>query len=216
MSNPTQDMFKARMRPTSPKGLRDDIDAAFGIVARFGEHVATIRDNKNLTNAGRENAMRDVLGRGLMDHFRQLQQNVKKAKDQLASQRAALVPPGPDKADIFRELQRREMRDSLGKMPVTERIKMALESKNPLVVEAILFAPEPVMIGLPAGVLADVARKNLEAVHGPKLKEFDELEEDISNADAALQVAEMQLRQAAGMDAPRFNQLVAPPKEAAA
>jgi hypothetical protein len=175
--------------------------------------VAQIRENRNLTSQGREQAVVDVLRGGVMEHFRQLQGNVKRARDHLTSQRAALVPKGPDKADLFRESQRAETRSWLARMPVTERMKIALESKNPLVIEAIQHAPDPAMIGLPANVHAEFVRKNLEAAHGPKLKELDVHDEDVANTDSAIQVAAMDLWRAAGMDERRFNELVAAPKD---
>ena len=213
--NATLDSLLSRLRPTAPKGLRDDIDAAFGIVDRFGEHVATIKSNRNLTSEGRVAATRDVLNKGLMDHFRQLQGNVKRARDHVAAQRAALMPTGPDKTDLFREAQRREIRELLGKMSMPERMHMASGSKNPLVVEAILYAPDPAMIGLPANFLADIVRNNMEQTHGSKLKELDALEEDIANADAAIQIAGIDMRRLSELDDRLFNELIAPPKDGA-
>jgi hypothetical protein len=213
MRNFRRDQFHERLSRGAPQGFRDDIDAAFGLVVGLGERVAKIRENRNLTQQGREQAVVDVLRGGVMDHFRQLQGNVKRARDHLTSQRAALVPKGPDKADLFREHQRAEMRSWLGKMPIPERIKVALESTNPLVREAIEFAPDPAMIGLPAAVHADFLRKNLEAAHGPKLRELEIQDEDVANTDSAIQVAAMDLWRVAGMDERRFNELAAAPKD---
>jgi hypothetical protein len=206
-----KDEFMSRLSASAPAGFRADIDSASAIVDQFGERVATIRNDKNLTNVGREQAMRnDVRLRGLLDHFRQMQNNVKKAKDHLAAQRAALVLPGPDKTDIFRELQRREMRDSLARMPVNERMRMALESKNPLVVEAVLHAPDPSLLGFPAAVHADFVKKQLQAAHGPRLQELAVLDKDVANYDSAIQVAGLDLRSAAAIDRTRFDQLLEP------
>jgi hypothetical protein len=191
-SNSITEGFLARLPPHAPSGLRDDITAAFGIAGRFAERVAEIRADNKLSPAGKAEAVREVLRTGFGAHLKQLQEKTKRARDHVAAQRAGLMKlPPPDNQIVI--MQQQEIRSWMRSLPEFQRCQIAVDPKtDPAIREAIIHAL-PALSGLTPDIHGTAVTAAVEAMHGPKLRELDDLEEAIANTDAAIQIAGMEM-----------------------
>lgn len=179
----------------APQNFRDDIEAAAGIAERFAARAATIKDDNRLTHEGRMEATREMWKKEFEGHFSQLQGSAKMARETIAAQRAACVPKSPDRADLFGEMQRAELRTMLRSLPPDRRFAY-MATKDAAIRDAIVLA-SPALSGFSPDQHAYLVKQSVESEHGAKIQGLDQIEEYVGNVNAAIQIAGMDINRIA-------------------
>lgn len=202
----TADAFIARLPATAGEDPRRDIRTAFGIAENFKTKVASIRADRRFSDEGRRGEIINALRAGPLEHLGQLRAQPDAELARLRAERESFAARGPDKGDLFREMQRQEVRAALRQMPESARQKLALETTDPLMREAIMFAPAA-MSGLGEDIKSAVTRAAVEATHGARLSAIANEEELHEQVATAMQVADDEMRRASGLDEAAYQEI---------
>ncbi|MBN8963030.1 MAG: hypothetical protein J0H71_18000 [Rhizobiales bacterium] len=151
------------------------------------EKHAEIANNPNLSSLGRKDAMRAFVA----DHaheFVRVRKAVESVQEKIAAQRAKLVPPAPDTADVAAAVLRSEMRTMLRAMKPAERAKFLLASDaDPTMLAAVLEAPN-VASGIEVDTRQRVFDRVVEATHPGEAARLDTAERAAELLRAAARV----------------------------
>jgi hypothetical protein len=164
--------------PTSATGHREKITAAVAIANRAQDAYADIRNDARLSAVGRAEKLREAAATwGNNGHLAQIRESTARDLAKVRSERASMVLPAPDRADLFGELQRAEVRQMLRGLTESERTQVAL-SGDKTVQMAIAHAPAA-LSGLDEQIKGRVVDTVLAATHGARLAELDVVENEL-------------------------------------
>lgn len=197
--------FISRLPSGAPPHLPADISVAFGIADGFKKKAASIRSDPTLTRIGADAAIERALKAGPLDHLSQLRRGVEESLAKARGQRENLRQRVLG-AETYPEGRKQEVRQWLRSLDDNARRRAVLESKDALILEAVVGAPG-YLSGLTDDVWQHVTNAAVEAAHGEHLKQIDVLESAFTEASAAMQIATDELRRASGLDANEFGKL---------
>jgi hypothetical protein len=190
--------FINRIPAGSPPRYRENIETVFKLAENFRGKVAAIEADPSLTGVGKADAVKKLWVGAASQHFAQIKTGVAKELADIRQQRASLYPKAPDRSDLFGELQRAEARAWLRGLDDGARHRVALETNDQTIRDAILFAA-PELSGLTPEIKSHVVERVVEGQFGPQLRELDAQEEAAANVDAAIQITEQNLAKLPGL-----------------
>jgi hypothetical protein len=194
--------FTGRLPQGAPAHYRENIEVVFGLAANFLQKAREVQDDPALTDVGRGEALRKLwAGNGHYKpalHLGQIKQSIAKEFGAIDAQRSALYPKPPDRADLFGEMQRAEVRKWLRGLPDADRMRAVLETKDTLLRDAVIHAPAE-LSGIRADFKQTVIEKIVQEKHGSQLAKLNSLADGLENVQAAITVAEMQIAKLPGL-----------------
>ncbi len=197
--------FLERMPAGTFDHVRESVTTAFGVAAGFKEKVEKIVADKRLSDTGHKEKIVDVLRGGPISHLKQLRRIAGERLKALEETRAKCQPV-LDKSDMFAEVQRQEIRAWLRGMPEAERLRVAYETPDRMVREAIAFAI-PALSGLNDEAKAFVVSAMIQDAHGERLAEINHLSEIYEAETLAIDEATADLRRASGLEQAAFSRV---------
>jgi hypothetical protein len=204
MSNKA-DQLISRLSPRLGADIHNEVRLAFGIVNTVRESVARIVADKRFSAEGHKDQIRQALAKGPLAHLDQIRSKIAGPIEALKAERAKFVID-PDRADTFAEMQRQEARAWLRQLPDGERLRVALESTETVIKEAIAMAPAQ-LSGLPADVKQTVFDGLLTERYGVKLENNTHLLEAYGEALIAVEEAGHDLRREVNLSPQDFAAL---------
>ena len=148
------DQLVARLSPRLGTDVHNEVKLAFGIAGTVRENVARIVADKRYSQDGHRDQIKQMLAKGPLSHLDQIRAKLKKPIEDLQAERTKFVIEA-DRTDTFAEMQRQEVRAFLRSLPDTDRIRLALETKETLIREAVALAPSQ-LSGLPQDIKQSV------------------------------------------------------------
>ncbi len=191
------DQLVSRLSPRLGAAVHDDVRLAFGIVGTVRENVARIVADKRYSQDGHRDQIKQMLGKGPLAHLDQIRAKLKKPIEALQAERASFVIEA-DRTDTFAEMQRQEVRNWLRSLPDADRIRLALETKETLIREAIAMVP-PQLSGLPQDIKQSIFDGLMEERYGAQLANNSHLLEAYDAALIAVEEAGHDIRREANL-----------------
>ena len=187
--------------------MHNEVRLAFGIANTVRENVARIVADKRFSAEGHKDQIKQMLGKGPLSHLDQIRTKLAKPMEALKAERATFVIEA-DRTDTFAEMQRQEARAWLRTLPDAERIRVALESKEAVIREAVAMAPAA-LSGLPANIKQTVFDGLLTERYGVKLENNTHLLEAYGDALIAVEEAGHDIRREVNLSERDFAALKA-------
>ena len=191
--DPTE--FTKRLPPTATEEARL-IETAFAIPTAFRAKTSEIRANAKLSDVGKTEAIKNAALGGPLEHLRQIRQRASAMAADVKNLRTGMKPKEPDRADLFGEMQRAELRTFLRSLPQPDRIRAAIEDEK--IAAAVLHA-SPGLSGLSAEMHQRVVDAHVEKAFGPQLAGIEKREEIADVVNSAVEIATKQFRNEAGL-----------------
>jgi hypothetical protein len=182
--------------PETAIAERELVSSAFGIARGLKEKIDAVRADANLSDLGKSAKIRELATGSPVEHLRQLRERGAKLSADIANERAALKPPAPDRADIYAELTRRELRDHVRSLPVEQRLRAVME--DDAIGEAILGG-HAALSGLSADQIEQVRKGYVERHFGERLAVLEQRQEIADNVNAAIAIASSQFAKESGL-----------------
>jgi hypothetical protein len=182
---------------------------ALDLAENFAGDVQFLQLDKNLSDAGRENARSAKLRAAIRD-LRDARAPLDEMQKKLDVKRAAIAMPKFDAGDIVGFLRRQELRQTLRSM--NDAGQRALLIEDPQFADALLEQPPALSGLLPAEqFIVDQAReKRLASLYGPQLEEIAALEQTVAEARSIADIARNDLKLHSAMDDRTFTEFVRP------
>lgn len=196
------DSKRALFLTRTPATEHDVIGRAYDILDGFVRTAEAIRADGRFSPEGRHGEITKALG-APREQLNALQGKIAGRREVLRQQREGLALKAPDRADLFAEMQRAEARAFLRAQPETERIRIAIETKDPTIREAIVHA-SPELSGLKADTHELVRSAMLEGLHGPQLKKLGADDAMLADVEAGIAEALADVRRESGLSADQF------------
>jgi hypothetical protein len=187
----------SRLSPRLGADIHNEVRLAFGIAGTVRENVARIIADKRYSPEGHKDQIKQMLGKGPLSHLDQIRTKLTKPMEALKAERATFVIEA-DRTDTFAEMQRQEARAWLRSLNDSERLRIALESKETVIREAIAMAPAA-LSGLPADIKQTVFDGLLTERYGVKLENNSHLLEAYEEALVAVEEAGHDIRREVGL-----------------
>jgi hypothetical protein len=186
--------------------VKGAISAASEAASAFAARRSELSRSGKLTDAGLREQLTSDLQKTFAPKLNNARRPVRALRQRLAALRAEIMPRQPDPSNIVAELQRQELRSYLLDLEKpADRVKLAMSDAR--FAEAALGGPLP-LSGLPETVYNELLNAHLQAEHGDKLAEAEAIAEALEAGEAALQMAEADMRRAYG-DPRGFDTVVA-------
>lgn len=182
-SDHMRDMFLRRI-PERATTLRSHVQDAFVILENYHAEAAKIRGNKNLTPAGQLDYMQKLTTGKIAESLSAIGQRIDGPLADIKSARIGLRKEIV-KSENHSEARKQEVRAYLRSLEHPERVRLAMESDDTLIREAIVNAP-PFLSGLQQDIYDRVVDAFVEQQHPERIKTFDENEGPLLEAAAAL------------------------------
>jgi hypothetical protein len=189
------DEFLKRL-PAEAKEERALVTAAFGIPGTVKEKADEIRGNTRLSEIGKQEKIKELAVGNPLAHLKQLRSRAAAMTADVQNLRKGLQPKAPDRADLFGEMQRQELRTFLRTLPDAKRLRLAME--DAAITEAVLHA-SPALSGLSQEQHELVKEAYVERAFGAQLRGIEKREEVISNVGSALTIATRQFLNESGL-----------------
>jgi hypothetical protein len=189
--------------------LKSSLAKALDIAETFSGDCQFLTLDKNLSDAGRQNARSAKLRAAIRD-LRDARAPVDELQKKVEQKRKAVEMPAFDPSDICGFLKRQELRATLRTMDTGQR---ALVIANDASFADALLETSPIVSGLlPAEkFIVDQARENrLASLFGRELAEIDALEQTLAEARSIADIARNDLQNSSGMEWQVFNEFVKP------
>ena len=181
----------------SAPDLRDIVGATYSVVEGFVTKVREIRSDRRFSKEGADGEIAKVLASNLKA-IGETRAAIMRRQANVATERASLLPRPPDRADLVGAIERQELRTILRSMPEAERLRVALETTDRQIRDAIAFSST-----LASGVSADLRAQILEAMveekAGPRLAEIKAGAEALDATIMTIGEAENDLRRESGL-----------------
>ena len=194
------DEFTKRLTAPSDIAL---VKAAFGIASTVKSKAAEIRGDARLSDTAKRDDVRSMAMGNPLAHLKQLHSQVSGMAADVANLKKSFAPKQPDRADLFGELQRRELRDHVRSLPPEARLRAVME--DPALMEAVLLGHAS-LSGLSthsedgAPSQFDLVRQSyVEKTFGSQLNGVEARERVVETLDAAVKVAVIQFRNESGL-----------------
>jgi hypothetical protein len=173
---------------------------------KFSDRAAAIKSNKDLSDAGRAKETKAQLRAALRD-IRDAASPVTEMKAKLAAIQEGIKRPSFDKTDIAGALARQEIRAAIRAMPLGDRAALLTgDGADPRYVDAVLEQP-PLLSGTPPELFEKILSQRLESVFSAEIAQGEDLDNQIAEAEAALQIARQDVQRASGLAEHEFNHL---------
>jgi uncharacterized protein YdaT len=186
--------------------LRSDVQNALESAERFAAKAASIRQNKDLSQEGKTNAVKSQLRAALRD-VRDAGAPVAEMKERLNAIQASISIPKFDKADMVGALGRQEIRQALRGMSLGDRAGLLLgDGADPRWIDAVLEQP-PLLSGTPPELYDQAKVSRLESLFQKEIAQGEDLDQQISEGDAALTIARQDVARAADLPEHEFNKI---------
>lgn len=203
MSHPHKiEQFISRLSPRLGAGVRDEVRLAFGISATVAERAAAIRSDKRLSPDGHREKITQMLAGGPLAHLGQISSKFTKELEALKAERDTFVI-AIDPNNVVAEMQRQEARAYVRSLPEIERLRLAVETKDAVIREAIATGSRE-LSGVPADVHTVVRDELLVERFGPKISNNAHLIEAFSDALIAVEEAGHDIRREVNMSEQDF------------
>jgi hypothetical protein len=139
------ELIESRWKPFAGRKefepLKQAVDHALTAHRSTRDRRAEISRDPDLSSEGRTKAMRKHVA-DLAPQLRHAKASIDAARQHLASRRAKMLPPAPDKSDVAGATLRSEFRAMLRPLPLAKKIDMLLNSDVDLmIVQAVLESP---------------------------------------------------------------------------
>jgi hypothetical protein len=183
--------------------------ACLGVGERFAARRAELETSGKLTPAGVGAAMRDETSKALKDLVK-AHAPIKSIADQAKARRDGLKVRAIDRTDVAGAIERMEIRQFMRGLDIGERRTVAMTTKDPRLLEAMLSAP-PELSGFKESqpqLLADIEQRYFNLVHGTDLAAIDATEAVTAEGDAAYKVAASDIQRAAEIGEREFAALL--------
>ena len=196
----------ASERAIAFKDLRKNYDAAIAAAEAFQAHAQALKAEGTLTEKGIkerlvERAVKDI------SELRTMQNKATAGlRRDVEARIKRMSPVNFDRKDVFGEMQRREIRDRLAAMKPEDRRAAVMKSTDPMVIDAILGAPE-LLVDLPKSTRDQITRARMEERHGSELLVLETLIEAADATDRAFEAAREELQHTAGMSPREYSEL---------
>jgi hypothetical protein len=202
--------------------LKAHLARAFDIAETFAGDVEFLQLDKNLSDAGRQNAMQSKLRAAIRD-LRDSRGPIAELQTKLDQKRKAVAMPKFDRSDDYALKLRMELRQTLKTADPGQR---ALLLEKSTYADALLET-EPEASGLflaedfkgiispeiqwDRDIVAAAKEKRLAGMFGRELAEIEELEKVVAEANMIADIARVDLQLHSGIDDPRvFGEFVRP------
>ena len=189
------DQFLERL-PATAKVERELIATVLGIPENLKTKIAEIRGDGDLNDAAKVRKIKELALGDPLSHLKQLSSRAAAMSTDLANLRQTMQPKQPDRADLFGESQRRELRDYVRTLPPAERARLVMEDQA--VTEAVLLA-HPRLSGLSSEQLEAVKQAYTERNFGPQLAGIEQREKILAEVNSAIEHATNMFRREAGL-----------------
>jgi hypothetical protein len=187
----------SRLSPRLGADIHNEVRLAFGIAGTVRENVARIVADKRYSQDGHRDQIKQMLGKGPLAHLDQIRAKLQKPVEALQAERATFVIEA-NRTDTFAEMQRAEVRGWLRSLPDADRIRVALETKETMIREAVAMAP-PQLSGLPQDIKQTVFDGLVTERYGEKLANNTRLLEAYQAAMIAVEEAGHDIRREANL-----------------
>ena len=138
------DQFLKRL-PAEATAERDLITQAFGLPTAVKSKVAEIKGNIRLSDDAKRDDIRAMVLGNPLGHLKQLHGRAVAMTADLTNLKKSFAPKAADRADLFGEMQRRELRDLVRSLPPEKRLRAVMA--DAALTEAVLLA-HPSLSGL--------------------------------------------------------------------
>jgi hypothetical protein len=184
--------------------LRADIQSALASAEKFADRASEIKVDRNLSAEGRSAAITKQLKSALRD-IRDSSAPIDAMKTKLAAIQAAVKMPPVDRTDTAGALARQELRAALRGMPMGDRAALLLgQDADVRWVDAVLEQPS-VLSGTPPELYLQAKTQRLESLFAAEIAEGENLDQQISEGEAGLQLARQDLAKASGLNEREFE-----------
>jgi hypothetical protein len=197
------DQFLKRL-PAEAKAERDLITQAFGLPNAVKGKVTEIRKDARLSEDAKRDDIRSMVLGTPLAHLKQLHGRVAAMTADLTNLKKTFAPKVANRADVFGEMERRELRDYVRSLPPEKRLRAVMD--DPALTEAVLLG-HPSLSGLSthsedgAPSQFDIVRESfLEQTYGAQLRGVEAREQVLEVVNSALKVAIIQFRAEGGLN----------------
>jgi hypothetical protein len=183
--------------------------ACLGVGERFAARRAELETSGKLTPAGVGAAMRDETAKALKDLVK-AHAPIKSIAEQAKARRDGLKVKAIDRTDVAGAIERMEIRQFMRGLDIGERRTVAMTTKDPRLLEAMLSAP-PELSGFKESqpqLLADIEQRYFNPVYGADLAAIDATDAVTAEGDAAYKVAASDIQRAAEIGEREFAALL--------
>jgi hypothetical protein len=168
--------------------MRKEVEGALTTAEVFAENLKSIRADKNLSDVGRENAIRAKTRLALRD-VREFGAPINAMRTKLSSIRAQIKPVSVDKADVAGAVLRGELRAAMRGMSLAEKAAVLLgEKADPAFVDAALEAPA-LLSGVAPQMFEQIREQRIETMFSAETFEAEALNDRIEEAESAMTIA---------------------------
>lgn len=186
------------------------IEAVLDAAERFAARKSAITLSPTLTELGKTQALKEAVP-AFLKEFCVARRPIEKMAGELKARRAALVIKPLDRTDSVGAIERTETREWLRSLNLSDRRNIAMTTRDPQILEAMLAKPE--MSGFTGNLapMVDHARtRYLELTYGEEVRAIEATEAVLAEAAAAAQVAKDEIRRTSGENELTFNRLAEP------
>jgi hypothetical protein len=178
--------------------LKATLARALDIAEQFHGDVEFLQLDKNLSDAGRDNARQAKLRAAVRD-LRDARAPVNALEKKLAEKRAAVAIPPFDPNDVVGFLRRQELRATLRATDRGARVSLL---QDPAFADAMLEQPPALSGLLPTEnlLVESVKKERLASLFAPQLAEIDALEQTVAEAMSIVNVARNDLKAHSGFE----------------
>jgi hypothetical protein len=180
--------------------------ACLDVADRFGQRVTSIKADPSFTQLGRDKALKDEAVKNCLPGLKAASGPIAKALADARKARAAISLPAPDPSNIAAALERQEIRAMVRVMKPAERMSFLTGTVDERVADAVLSAPG-VLSGLSDDQFGQIRDLVVDRRHGDQIAQIREAEEVAEAAEAAMLVAQNDIKAITGLDDRAFEQL---------
>jgi hypothetical protein len=203
-----QPLFDLFPDTPSTKKLRDAATRLLTHSGRYRTDCDDLAKAGKFTARGLAQERIAKLKAGVVSKMRQDRLLIDRTAQELKQRRATLKRPVLDRTDVVAALDRREIRDRVQSLPLSEQRKILFDKDcDSRILDAILDMPK-VLSGIPDEIFHIVEAARLEQLFAPALREIEEMEAVVAEATAAAEVARNDQRSASGLEPRQFERAV--------
>jgi hypothetical protein len=189
--------------------MRKQIEAALTAAEKMADRATEIRNNRLLSDQGRDKEIRAQVRSALRD-IRDAAAPLTEMKARLAGLVASIKPVSFPKDDLAGALLRQEMRAALKTMPIGDRAALLLggEKADAAWIDSMLEAPARLSGVVEPEIYERAREQRLESLFAEESAEVERLTDQIAEAEAGMEIARGDLSRAAGLPPHEFAKMV--------
>ncbi|MEI9422215.1 hypothetical protein O7A70_13680 [Mesorhizobium sp. Cs1299R1N1] len=186
------------------EALRQAAAACLDVADRFGKRAASIKTDPSFTDIGRSKTLRDEAAKSYLPGLKAAFAPIAKALADAKTARAAISIPAPDPSNIAAAMERQEIRAMVKAMKPGERMSFLMGTVDERIADAALSAPG-CLSGLSDEMFGQLRDLVVERRFGVQVAEIREAEETAEAAQAAMLVAQNDIKSTIGLDDRAFD-----------